>query len=78
MSDTTINVCGSILLKPVKMDFSGNTERTRVDKAHFWPQILRKVKSLYYINIFLTIERQPTSVQENMFEIIIMHLVLPW
>ena len=25
-SDTTINLCGNILLKSVKMHFSGNTE----------------------------------------------------
>ena len=54
------------------------TERTRIDKAHIWPQSLRKVKNLYYINIFLTIVRQHASVQENMLKIIIMHLMLPW
>ena len=54
------------------------SQRTRVEKAHIWPQILRKVKNLYCINIFLTIERQNASVQENMFKIIILHPVLPW
>ena len=32
MFDTTINLCGNILLKPVKMHFSGNTENIGVLK----------------------------------------------
>ena len=34
MSDTTINLCGNILLKSVKMHFSDNTEILGVKKVH--------------------------------------------
>ena len=34
MSDTTINLCGNSLLKPVKMHFSGNTEIFGFKKVH--------------------------------------------
>ena len=35
MSDTTINLCGNIMLKSVKMNFSGNTEILCVFFARF-------------------------------------------
>ena len=53
-------------------------ERTRVDEAQIWPQILSKVPNHYHINIFLIIERQHASVQKNVYKIPIMHPVLPW
>ena len=53
-------------------------ERTRVDKAHIWPQILSKASNLYHIDIFLIIERHHACVRENMFKISIMHPGLPW
>ena len=36
MSDTTISLCGNILLKPVKMHFSANTEILGVKKVHLF------------------------------------------
>ena len=42
-------------------------ERTRVDKAHIWPQILRKVTNLYYINTFLITGGPHARVHDGMF-----------
>ena len=36
MSETTINLCGKILLKSVKMHFSDNTEILGIKKVHLF------------------------------------------
>ena len=44
MSGTTINVCGNIMLKSVKMHFSGNIEIFGVLKS---PPIFHGVQNLF-------------------------------